>query len=262
METRHMNKDWSSSQYLKFEKERTKPAEDLLYRISSRCEPEIAIDLGCGPGNSTDLLKRAFPRASIVGIDSSEDMITKAQDKYPDILFKKENVTELKGNFDVIFSNACLQWIPDHNRLLPDLISHLNKGGYFAAQIPKNESEPLFQIIKEVADEPEWGFGNVDLPYNKTLEVQEYFEILSVCASEIDIWETKYFHRMKSHSMLLEWVKGSRLRPYLDVLSDEAAVRFENEILTRVEIAYPMMKNGEIIFGFNRLFITSIKRKE
>ena len=146
---------WDANQYLKFENQRTLPAIDLANRIKDLA-PATVLDIGCGPGNSTNIVKKAFPDADVIGIDSSQDMIEKAKLNYPDITFKLLDANSLTERYDVIFSNACLQWIPDHAHLIPYLIKdHLNDGGVIAVQIPMNGEEPLFRIIREAP-----GFGD------------------------------------------------------------------------------------------------------
>lgn len=253
-----MKAEWSSSQYLLFEDQRNQPAIDLIKRISGSAPKTIA-DLGCGPGNSTDLLRQAFPQAKIVGIDNSADMIRKAREQYPALEFISQDLRELTGQYDLLFSNACLQWVPMHDTLIPELLSHLEPGGVFAAQFPMNNAEPLYQIISAVAAEARWGFQNVELDYNGALSPYEYFNILSRHCSSFQIWETRYHHAMKDHRAIIEWVKGTRIRPYLAHLDDDGKQAFEQEILERVKETYPVMENGEVIMRFNRFFMAGVK---
>ena len=250
--------DWSAEQYLKFKEQRTQPAKDLAMRLVEM-DPKTVVDLGCGPGNSTAVLQKLFPKAKVMGIDSSPNMIKKAQEAYPEIQFAVCDARNLENRYDVIFSNACLQWIPDHRSLIPNLVTKLNKNGVLAVQIPMNTEEPLFRIIKEVAADPVWNFENVSLETNETLHPEEYFHILSECSSSFDIWETSYYHRMPSHRSLIDWIRGTRLRPYLAVLNEEKALEFENEILKRAEKIYPIESNGEILFRFRRFFFTAVR---
>lgn len=250
--------NWNPTQYLKYEKERTQPVWDLAMRIS-KLNPKRIIDLGCGPGNSTGVLSEVFKNASILGIDSSESMIKKAAENYPNINFKVCDVTEIKEKYDLIFSNACLQWIPNHDRLLPDLIDKLNVGGTLAVQMPYNNSEPLYQIIDETVNDPKWNIDKKKLQSNITLSPNEYYNILSKRCSGFDIWEVKYQHIMPNCDALIEWVKGTRLRPYLEYLGKEAGEEFKKEILSKSVKEYPAMPYGNIIFSFNRLFFTATK---
>lgn len=253
-----MNTEWSASQYLKFEDQRNQPISDLLNRIK-KFIPEYIVDIGCGPGNSTILVHHAFPNAHTTGIDSSEDMISRARKAYPNLNFSQEDVSDLRETYDMIFSNACLQWIPNHETLIPELLNKLHTGGVFAAQFPMNGKEPLFQIIEEVVSDPKWGFQNVQIDYNGTLTPNEYFNLLSGCCDSFQIWETKYYHNLPDHHALIEWIKGSKIRPYLAHLPKERQADFENEILEHTREAYPIMRNGEVVLCFNRFFIVAIK---
>ncbi len=251
--------DWDSELYIKFKQQRTQPAIDLVNRLND-CHPYKIADIGCGPGNSTAVLHRFFPDSEIIGIDSSPDMIEKAQSEHPELSFRLCDARELHNGYDLLFSNACLQWIADHKSLLPDLMSKLNPGGTLAVQIPCNSEEPLYKIIRDVAEDSKWGFQNIALETNSVLKSDEYFDILSGCSSSFDIWETVYYHAMPSHQSLVDWVKGTRLRPYLHALTEEQAAMFEEEILRRTINAYPVMKNGTVILRFKRLFFTARSR--
>ena len=152
--------EWNSEQYLKFKNQRTQPAIDLVKRIEIN-NPQKILDIGCGPGNSTNVLKNEFPKAHILGIDSSENMIKKARETYSDIEFKVMDITDENQdieNIDIIFSNACFQWIPNHKEFIPMIFSKLNKGGVLAVQIPMNFQEKLFMIINETVNDDKWDF--------------------------------------------------------------------------------------------------------
>lgn len=250
--------EWNSDLYLKFEKQRTQPALDLAKRIE-KYNPTSIADLGCGPGNSTAVLKSFFPNARLIGIDNSANMIEKARKAHTDIEFKLSDIQNLKEKYDLIFSNACLQWVPNHSALLPYLIERLNDNGVLAVQIPINWNEPLFKIIKETAEQSEFDFGQAYFETNDALSPNEYYDILSMCASGFDIWETVYYHKMPAHEELINWVRSTRLRPYLDCLNESDKIIFETELLKKVKEQYPVMKNGNVILKFRRLFFVAIK---
>ena len=250
--------DWNSLQYLKFEKQRTQPARDLLMRIKAYT-PHTAADIGCGPGISTPAITECFPNAELIGIDSSPNMIEKAKTKYPELKFKLCDALKLEGKYDLLFSNACLQWIPDHAALIPALMNKLNENGVLAVQMPMNGEEPLFQIIKEVAAESKWGLQDMELQPNETLTPAEYFNILTGCSSSFDIWEIKYYHNLPDHRALVDWVKGTRIRPYLDCLDETHGIAFEDEIIERAKAVYPIQNSGEVVLGFRRFFFTAVK---
>ncbi|MDD3368939.1 MAG: methyltransferase domain-containing protein [Lachnospiraceae bacterium] len=250
---------WDSNQYLKFQDERTQPAIDLANRIRLQT-PKRAIDLGCGPGNSTVILKAYFPDAEVIGVDSSENMIQKARQTHPDISFEicdlNSDLDKLTEGFDIVFSNACLQWVPNHRELLPKLYNLLNPGGILAVQIPKNWDSPLYRAMNEVIDESKWGFDNVEIAYNGSLEQSEYYDLLSSIDPAFSIWETIYYHSMADHRALVEWIKGTKLRPYLNVLSEEKGECLMNEIVEKTKPLYPVQQNGKLIYQFRRLFFT------
>lgn len=253
--------DWSSEQYLKFKSQRTQPAVDLAKRIAAD-QPKNILDIGCGPGNSTAVLKERFPGADILGVDNSENMIDKAKASYPDLDFRICDVTcelDKLDTYDVIFSNACLQWIPNHREFIPAVFGKLNEKGVLAVQIPMNGEEPLFKIMSKVIAESRWNFSDMNIETNETLLPEEYFDILSSCTESFDIWETVYYHRMPSIEAMVEWVKGTRLRPYINALDKSNAKLLENEIAERAAEIYGKHKNGEIIFKFRRFFFTAAK---
>lgn len=254
---------WNSEQYLKFKSQRTQPAVDLAQRIQLD-RPANVLDIGCGPGNSTAVLKERFPQADILGVDNSEDMLQKARALHPDIRFQRCDVTtdiDAVGQYDVIFSNACLQWVPNHRELLPMLFNKLNKNGVLAVQMPMNGQETLFRIMDEVLSDPQWGFSSMNIEANGTLLPEEYFDILSSCTESFDLWETVYYHAMPSAEAMVEWVKGTRLRPYLQALDTEKAEKLEEEITKRAAAVYSTRQNGEVIFKFRRFFFTARKTK-
>ena len=248
--------DWNSELYLRFKQQRTQPAIDLASRLNG-CHPVKVADIGCGPGNSTAILRSFFAESEIVGIDSSPNMIEKASVEHPELSFRLCDIHELQNGYDLLFSNACLQWIPNHKALLPELMSRLNPGGTLAVQVPCNAQEPLYRIIGEVAGESKWGLENIVLEPNDVLTSEEYYDILSGCSASFDLWETVYYHALPSHQALVDWVKGTRLRPYLNLLGEKQAALFESEILTRTANAYSTMKNGSVILRFKRLFFTA-----
>jgi len=249
--------DWNSSQYLMFENERTQPAIDLVNRIYVN-DPKMIIDIGCGPGNSTQVLAEKFPNAYILGVDSSSNMIEAAKRNYPNLDFKTcdagKELSMIDNNFDIVFSNACIQWIPNHNQLLKNMIGLLKTGGILAVQTPVNYEEPIHKIIKEVSTSEKWKseFTNPRSLYNLTQS--EYFDLLSEVSSEFSMWETIYLHKLKSYNDIMDWYRGTGLRPYLNALSDEKKKFFEHDIFDRVIKEYPIQKSGNIIFRFPRLF--------
>lgn len=249
--------DWNSKQYLKFKAERTQPAVDLANTINLK-NPKKILDAGCGPGNSTQVLYDKFPDAYILGVDSSQDMIDAAKKNCPHLDFKlcdiSKDLDQLGQDFDIVFSNACIQWVPDHERLLKNMIDLLNPEGVLAVQIPMNFKEPIHTIIQELAASEKWKGYYKDTGRRNVLSQGEYYDILSDISREFYIWDTVYYHTMKSHEDILEWYRGTGLRPYLSALPEDKRAEFENEVLRRLIIEYPKQKNGDVIFRFPRFF--------
>ncbi|ORY87370.1 Trans-aconitate 2-methyltransferase [Neocallimastix californiae] len=233
--------DWDAKLYSKFEKDRTQPSIDLVHSIPSN-EAKLIIDIGCGIGNSTMVLKKRYNDARIIGIDSSDDMLIKAKKDYPNFEYIKldagKELDTLNDKYDIVFSNACIQWIPDHKSLIPKLFNLLSKN-----------------VIQTVVNSTKWC-----IKFSKPRELfslleEEYYDVFAKLTNNFRIWETIYFHTMPSHQSIVEWYKGAGLRPYLEQLSDEDKVSFEADILDEVKKTYPVQKNGDIIFKFPRLFM-------
>ena len=256
--------DWNSEQYLKFKTERTQPAIDLVNRINVH-NPKKILDIGCGPGNSTEVLYNKYPNAYILGVDKSEEMIKTAKMKYPNLDFKicdvSKDLSELDSDFDIVFSNACIQWVPDHKQLLINMLNLLNKNGVLAVQIPMNYNEPIHKAIDELTSSEKWKKYFTELRIFYTLSQSEYYDLLSEISEEFFIWETTYYHVMKSHNDILEWYRGTGLRPYLSVLPDTERTVFESELMEVLTQRYPKQKNGDIIFRFPRFFLLHIQKK-
>lgn len=254
--------DWNSTQYLKFEAERTQPAIDLARRMNLNSPSRLA-DIGCGPGNSTRVLQTLYPSAAVLGLDSSSNMLEAARKACPGARFLLCNISRglpEESGFDAIFSNACLQWVPDHRSLLPRLFSLLSPGGALAVQIPFNQREPIHQIIDSLASSARWS-GYFDSPRTfYTLSESEYYEILSGLSNDFSLWCTTYIHVLKSHGAILEWYRTTGLKPYLDALPPEKGREFEKNVMEEVRKWYPPQKDGKILFRFPRLFFIAYKK--
>lgn len=250
---------WDPRVYSEFETERTRPAIDLISRISD-LRPSSIVDVGCGPGNSTELLAQAFPDAEIVGIDSSPEMVASAAERLPDLTFKVMDARNLPEGFDLVFSSSCIQWIPDHESLIPRLMDSLRSGGTLTVQLPMNQDEPLSVIAEEVAAEPRWHYV-AERPTRYVLpKPEKYYDILSGCSDSFDIWTVTYYHRMGSPERMVEWIRGTRLRPYLDLLSADECESMESEIAARVRETYHPAADGNLIMRYERFFFTALKR--
>lgn len=244
--------DWNPSLYLQFASERTRPAAELLARIAKPSAKFIA-DLGCGPGNSTELLRAAWPDAAIVGVDNSPAMLDKAQKVLPDCQFVHADIGQWQPEqpLDVLYANASLQWVANHTTLFPHLASLLAEDGVLAVQMPDNWEEPSHASMRQVANELRHP------PRGRTplAGVQKYYDLLSGSGCEVDIWRTTYFHPMESHQAIIEWLSATGLRPYLQDLDSASEQAFLCRYRQRLEEHYPRQQNGKILLAFPRLFI-------
>jgi trans-aconitate 2-methyltransferase len=252
---------WNADQYGKFIDERTRPAIELLSRVDLT-EPVYIYDLGCGPGNSTVLLKGRWPDAHVVGIDNSESMLASARKDYPDIEFLAQDIAAWSPNkpADIIFSNAAFQWLPDHEKLLPQLASHLKPGGVLAMQMPHNQERPTHTSMRAVALEHNW---SVDLrrvqQIQPILDARIYYDVLNPYMHDIDIWETEYFHIMDSVDAIVEWFKGTGLRPFLEALGKDEQQEFLNRYAARLKAHFKPQTDGKVLLPFPRLFLVARK---
>jgi trans-aconitate 2-methyltransferase len=256
---------WNADQYLKFAAERTQPSRDLAARILVD-HPARVIDLGCGPGNSTALLAERWPGADISGLDNSPAMIDQANRDYPDQRWIVGDIAAWAAGtaepFDVVFSNAALQWVPDHESLYPALLRHVAPGGALAVQVPMNLDAPAHVLMRELASTPAWACL---LPPGGVREwhVHDagfYYDLLAPAASRLDLWETEYLHVMDSPAAIVEWYKGTGLRPFLDALpSDGDRVNFLADYADRIAEAYPAQPDGRVLFPFRRFFLVACR---
>lgn len=246
--------DWNSEQYTKFERERTQPSVDLISRIDA--EPKTILDIGCGPGNSTNQLRRRFPTARITGIDNSANMLEKARASYPQMRFEMCSVPDgigTLGTYDLVFSNACLHWIPHHRELYRILMGKVNPGGAFAVQMPLVQHAPFYKIVGEMTAEEKWKNLRTVKNFHNLLPEETYDALLPV-SGDIAMWDTTYYHVVSSHRSVIDWYKGSGLRPYLDMLDGAEQAEFLGELLARIKERFPMQQDGTILLKMPRLF--------
>lgn len=253
---------WDSSLYLKYEQERTQPSRDLAARLPQKGVARV-LDVGCGPGNSTHVLRRCYPCAYILGTDSSENMITRARQSYPQenwqVLSAPDGFRRLPRDFDVVFSNACIQWIPRHPALISAMMELLRPGGTLAVQVPMNCHEPVHRVINMVIHSGKWSRLLPQKRIYHTLTPEEYYAHLSAISSSVSIWQTIYYHSMDSAKDILDWYRGTGLRPYLEQLPVGKKEELEENILALLRQEYPVQKNGKIIYRFPRFFFTAVK---
>jgi trans-aconitate 2-methyltransferase len=254
---------WSAAQYIKFEQERTRPARDLVAQIPN-AEVDTAADIGCGPGNSTEVLRERYPRAHIVGIDSSPDMIRAARQRLPDIAFAVVDIREWRPEqfFELILANAVLQWIPDHDILLPALIALLRAGGALAVQTPDNLDEPSHRLMREIAGDGPWAAKLADAANARAERhgAEWYFRLLRPHAPYVDVWRTTYYHPLAGGaSAVVEWLKGTGLRPFLEPLDAAEREAFLARYEAAIAVAYPAEPDGTVVLPFPRLFFVATR---
>lgn len=254
--------DWNAQQYLKFEDQRTRPARDLAAQVPLQ-SPGRVFDLGCGPGNSTEVLRERFPDAGLTGLDSSPDMLAKARVRLPDVTFVQADLTTWSppSGVDLLYSNATFQWVPDHISVFERLLDALPQGGVLAVQMPDNADEPSHVLLREVAAQQPWAglLASANILRDGLPPVSTYYDRLRPRCRMFDIWHTSYEHPMDGAKGIGEWFKGSRLRPYLDALPKERHADFLAEYTARLAKAYPRQFDGKCLLRFPRLFVIAVR---
>ena len=254
--------DWSVEQYLKFEDERTRPSRDLLAQIPL-ADAHKVVDIGCGPGNSTELLVRRWPNAAVIGIDTSADMLRQARERLPHQTFVEANVAHWvpPDGTDVLFGNAIFQWVPNHPKQLQRLLGALRPGGVLAVQLPDSLDEPAHVLMREVAALEAW---RKQLSEKARLRDPlptpgAYYDALKPLCSHLQIWHTIYYHVLDDPVAVVEWVKGTGLRPFLDLLEPHEVRQFLAEYTGRIAATYLPQADGKVLFRFPRIFIVAVK---
>jgi len=253
---------WDPAQYLKFAGHRLRPAIDLLGRVDLAAPAEV-YDLGCGTGNVTRLLKDRWPDARVTGVDASPDMLARAAVGAPDIRWEPADLAAWAppGRPDLIFSNAALHWVGDHRRLFPALLGALAPGGVLAVQMPRNFGAPSHTLIAEAARSGPWrAILEPLLRPDPVPEPSFYYGLLAPGAASLDLWETEYLQVLEGERPVVEWTKGTWLRPLLDALEEPDRARFEARYAEMVARAYPPCPDGRTLFPFRRFFAVATAR--
>jgi trans-aconitate 2-methyltransferase len=251
--------EWSPAQYARFERERAQPFHDLKARIPDGDVRSVA-DLGCGTGQLTPSLRRRWPAARVWGVDSSPQMLEKARASVPsdEVTFVQADLREWvpPAPLDRIVSNAALQWVPDHGPLLARLSGLLAPGGALAVQVPNNRGEPAYCILAELRGQAPWKErlrGAQDLAVESPAWYPQHLARLGL---RCELWETIYYHPLAGAGEIVEWMKGTALRPILSALAPADAERFLGLLRARLEAAFPPGPAG-VIFPFRRLFFVA-----
>ena len=253
--------DWNPALYRQFEDERTRPARELLARVPLASARRV-VDLGCGPGNSTELLVDRFAGAEVVGTDNSAAMLAEARQRVPNARFELSDIADWSpgsGAPDLIYANASLQWLGGHDSLLPRLFASLAPGGVLAVQMPDNLDEPSHRLMREVAGQAPYAasIGDAGAVRSRLLEAGQYYDLLAREARQVDVWHTVYRHPMKSPAAIVQWLRSTGLRPFLDALDNDMQAAFLADYERRIDLAYPARSDGQRLLAFPRLFIVA-----
>lgn len=266
---------WDARQYLKFEDQRTRPARDLLAQVPLDA-PRAVVDLGSGPGNSTQLLLERFPQARVIGVDNAPDMLEAARRRLPGVPFFEADIGPAdigpadsgpaadgdwrsEGPFDLLFANAVLQWVPDHAVLLPALVEALAPGGVLAIQMPDNLDQPSHRLMREVAGAGPWAARLAGVERFRLASVEAYYDMLIPHVSRVDIWHTIYQHPLDGVEAIAEWVKGTGLLPFIAPLDEAERALFLADYTEKLAEHYLPRADEKVLLAFPRLFIVAQK---
>jgi trans-aconitate 2-methyltransferase len=256
--------DWNPNLYLKFADERTRPARDLLAQVPID-KPETVYDLGCGPGNSTELLLARYPGAMLTGVDNSPAMLAKAAKACPAAAYVEADLSAWQppGVPDLLYSNATFQWVPDHLSVLERLAATLKDGGALAVQMPDNLDEPSHALMRETAAAGPWAgklsaaSGARDiLPAPRV-----YYGRLKPLFAKLDIWHTAYNHPLDGHAGIVSWLSSTGLKPFIDPLTAPERQDFIAAYTERLAKAYPLSYDGTVLLRFPRLFLVGTRAR-
>lgn len=248
--------------YLRFAKERALPFRHLLTAVN-QLEPTTIVDLGCGPGGLTTSLLDRWPGARVTGVDSSEEMIGRArrQAVAERLAFEIGSVLTWRAPelVDLMLANACFHWIDDHCRLFDHLLPQLAEDGVLAFQVPANHTEPSHTILRELCSSSRWRDQLDQSPRVSVEEPRWYADELESRGLSVSAWQTTYFHILGGEDPVLEWVRGTTLRPVLDRLTDAERDEFLREYGFLLREAYPG-NNARTVFPFKRTFVVAFGR--
>jgi trans-aconitate 2-methyltransferase len=245
---------WDPTQYARFSDERSRPAFDLLARVPD-IDASLVLDLGCGTGELTGALAERWPEARVIGVDSSAEMLAKA--RAPRVEFVRADLAEWRppSPAGLVFTNAAIQWVPDHERLLAHLVAMLAPKGVLAVQMPGNFAAPSHVALREAAN----AHGVEGWREAPVMEPDWYVRRLWALACAADAWETTYLHVLAGEDAVLEWIRGTAMRPVLERVPSGARAAFEADVRERLRKAYPRSPDGTL-FPFRRLFFVATKR--
>ena len=255
---------WDPELYQRFGDERSRPFFDLVGRVRAEA-PGTVVDLGCGPGTLTATLARRWPGAQIHGIDSSAEMFEAARALPAEgqrLRFALGDVRDWKpdGRVDVIISNAVLQWVPEHLDVVARWAGFLPAGGWLAFQVPGNFDQPSHRALRELAGSGRWRPLLAGVQFNRqAADPAQYVDLLARAGFEVDAWETTYLHVLHGDDAVLDWYRGTGLRPAIAALPPGQADEFLADYRARMNEAYPPAPYGTV-FPFRRVFVVAVRR--
>ena len=256
--------DWEPTRYLRFEDERTRPARDLLAQIPVT-SPKVVVDLGCGPGNSTELLAARYPSSRLIGMDSSSAMVEKARTRLPDIAFETGDLCTYQpdAEVDLFYSNAVFQWVAESDRVpaVVRLLREQRSQSVFAFQVPDNFDEPSHVAMRETAADGWQDVIDLKATGNRRFpSASELYNAFQPLCSKVDLWHTSYQHRLVNAEAIVDWLRSTGLRPFLDPLNDVQRSAFLDAYLVRIKKAYAPLVDGGVLLRFPRLFCVLTRR--
>jgi trans-aconitate 2-methyltransferase len=237
------------------------PAVDLLSRIMLAA-PRRVVDLGCGPGNSTAPLQSRWPDAAVTGIDSSEELLAAARVDHPGIAFEQADIARWtpQERPDVLFANASLQWVGDHQLLVPHLFDHVAPGGVLAVQMPRNHDFATHRLMRRLAADGDWRDRLAGARDPSPVQPPEfYYDLLAPRSAAFTIWETNYIQVMDGVQAIIAWLHGTGLRPFLARLTESERPVFLDRYATLLAAAYPAQADGKLLLPYPRLFFIATK---
>jgi trans-aconitate 2-methyltransferase len=249
---------WEPQTYLRYADLRFRAGLDLMARIP-QADYKAVYDLGCGTGHLTQILAERFPNAQITGVDSSAEMLAEARGQFTKLSWVQADIRSWKPEAvpDLIFSNAALQWVSNHEALFPALLRLLKAGGVLAVQMPRHFESPSHVELKTLVRESRWRARLGPLLLTEVPSPETYWNWLSAHSSDLDIWETIYLQVLQGKDPVVDFMRGTALRPFLTVLSKKEGEEFLAEFSTRMAAAYPPEASGETLFPFRRIFMVA-----
>lgn len=248
---------WNPDIYLKFAGVRFRPAMDLMQQIPLT-DPARIYDLGCGTGHLTDILHQRWPSAKVAGVDSSQEMLARARADFPALEWIEADIAQWRADepADLNFSNAALQWVQRHSEIVPALLRQVRPGGWLAIQVPRHIDDPGHLLILDTVREARWNAKLAPLVSQLVVHApDDYWTWLRPIAAHLDIWETIYRHELDGENPVVEFFRGTQLRPYLQALTPSEQTDFLASYGEKVARAYPRQPNGKTLFPFRRLFV-------